>query len=78
MVVFVVGSKLSRLIARYEPYKLERRRREHLSTGETKASNEDKTWLLKPSVAAGNSGPDGRERGQGSAGTNERKNTTRS
>jgi len=48
VVVFVVGSKLSRLIARYGPHKLERWRREQLSTGEirqTKASNEEKTWL---------------------------------
>ena len=35
VVVFVVGSKLSTLIARYGPYKLERQRREQLSTGET-------------------------------------------
>jgi len=58
VVVFVVGSKLSTLIARYEPYKLEKvatqaaiDRRE---ARRTKASIGEETWLLKPSVAARN------------------------
>ena len=53
VVVFVVESKLSTLIARYEPYKLEKAATQ--ARGETKASIGEETWLYKPSVAAGNS-----------------------
>jgi len=50
--VFVVGSRLSRMIARYEPYKLEKGSdaSSYREARRTKASNEEKKRLLNSSA----------------------------